>query len=102
MKVAQEDDRVRRRNLESVTTGLGMGAGVGVLVGSLAGALVPPVGFVFAGIGGLAGGVLGKLVGSRVSPEEWDPPPNRGPYVGAYSPDDDIASTAADSRRANH
>ncbi|HLK90482.1 MAG TPA: hypothetical protein VKZ18_11340 [Polyangia bacterium] len=87
MLATYEDDRVRRRDRASIATGLGLGAGLGAL-----GVLAGPAGLVLVGVGGLAGGVIGKLVGARISPEEWDPPATRSPHVGAYTPDDDIAS----------
>ncbi len=87
MLAPYEDDRVRRRDRASVAAGLGLGAGLGAL-----GALAAPAGLLLVGVGGLAGSVIGKLVGGHISPEEWDPPPPRSPHVGAYTPDDDIAS----------
>ena len=83
------DPRARRRDRASIATGVGLGAGLG----AIGGALGLPIGFVLGGVGALAGGVVGKLVALRISPEEWDPPPDRRPYVGVHSPDDDITST---------
>jgi hypothetical protein len=81
------DDRPRRRDLECVAAGFVVGAGLA----AVAGAFMPNP-FVITGIGALVGGVLGRTIAARVSPEEWDPRLARRPYVGASSPDDDIAS----------
>jgi hypothetical protein len=40
----------------------------------------------------MAGAMVGRVFASHISADEWDPPPNERPYVGAQSPDDDIAS----------
>ena len=83
-----EDDRARRRDLTGVVTGLLTGAGLG----ALAGAFARPSGIVLAVIGALIGGIAGKAVALRISPDDWDPRFDRRPYVGANSPDDDVAS----------
>jgi hypothetical protein len=82
-----EDDRTQRRNRAGVASGLAAGAGVGVLVGTF----TWPGVFVLGAIGAVAGGLGGRLLASHISPEEWDPALSHRPYVGANSPDDDIA-----------
>ena len=83
-----EDDRGRQRDLSCVAAGLTAGAGLGWL----AGAFAWPAGFFFAVGGALAAGTIGRWIAYHLSAEEWDPPPSHRPYVGANSPDDDIAS----------
>jgi hypothetical protein len=85
--VLEEDDRARKRDLACIATGLWMGAGVGLLVGPF----VWPIGLLFLTAGTLVGGIVGRIAAPHISVEEWDPPPNRRPYVGTNSPDDDIA-----------
>ena len=86
-----EADRAHRRDRACMLSGSATGAGLGALVG-IVGIVASSMGLVFAGVGALAGAVLGKLVGLRISADEWDPPLNRRAYVGGRSPDDDIAS----------
>jgi hypothetical protein len=81
-----EDERARRRDLACIAAGVTAGGGAGLL----ASAALGPSGLLFA-IGALAGGILGRLFASRISAEEWDPPPTHHAFVGANSPDD-IAS----------
>jgi hypothetical protein len=38
-------------------------------------------------LGAVLGGALGKVIVSRISPEEMDPPAGHGPNVGMYAPD---------------
>ncbi len=83
-----EDERGRRRDLACVASGLTAGAGLGWL----AGAFAWPAGLLFAIGGALAGGTVGRWAAYHISADEWDPPPSHRPYVGANSPDDDIAS----------
>lgn len=84
-----EDDRARRRDLTGIVTGLLAGAALG----AIAGAFTHPSGIVLAVIGALIGGIAGKAVAFRISADDWDPRFDRRPYVGANSPDDDVAST---------
>jgi hypothetical protein len=84
-----EDDRARRRDLTGVVTGLVAGAGLG----ALAGAFARPSGILLAVIGALVGGIAGKAIAYRISADDWDPRFDRRPYVGAKSPDDDVASS---------
>jgi hypothetical protein len=64
------------------------GAGVGLVPGVFAApSVVLPV-----IIGALAGGIAGRLIALRISADDWDPHASAQAYVGASSPDDDIAS----------
>ena len=80
-----EDDRALRRDLTCVTTGLLAGGTLGVV----AAAFVPMAGIALTVAGALIGGYIGKTIALRISVDDWDPPVNRRPYVGANSPDDD-------------
>jgi hypothetical protein len=84
-----EDDRARRRDLTGIVTGLLAGAGLGSLIGTFG----RPSGIVLAVLGALVGGIAGKAVAFRISADDWDPRFDRRPYVGAKSPDDDVASS---------
>ena len=88
-QVEVEDDRARRRDLTGIITGLVAGGGLG----GLAGAFGRPSGIVLAIVGALVGGLVGKAVAFRISADDWDPRFDRRPYVGAKSPDDDVASS---------
>jgi hypothetical protein len=86
-----KDDRLLRRDVTCVATGLLAG---GVL-GALAAAAFIPVGAAALTVVGAAlGAVASWAVAMRISADDWDPPFNRRPYVGANSPDDDDASWA--------
>ncbi len=80
-----EDDRALRRDLTCVATGLLAGGGLGVV----AAAFIPGVGIALTAAAALVGGFAGKAIALRISVDDWDPPVNRRPYVGANSPDDD-------------
>lgn len=83
------DDRIGRRDRACVAGGFGGGAGLGALVGALA----PPVAVALIGIGALVGAVAGRLIASRIPADEWDPTWEHRSYVGANTPDDDLASS---------
>jgi hypothetical protein len=86
-----EEARGRRRDLSCVASGVSTGVGLGWLAGVIAW----PVGLGMAigsAVGALAGGTFGRWAAYHLSADEWDPPPSHRPYVGANSPDDDIAS----------
>jgi outer membrane lipoprotein SlyB len=85
--ILYEDDRPRRRDRACLAIGVAAGAGVGVAMGAFAWLSVALLG----ALGAVAGGVLGRLIASRISADEWDPRETHRPYVGANSPDDDIA-----------
>jgi hypothetical protein len=84
---AYEDDRAYRRDRACVVTGLLLGA----CVGAIAATLAPPNTAILAFTGAAIGAVSGRLIAFRIAVEEWDPPPNRRPFVGANSPEDDIS-----------
>jgi hypothetical protein len=85
---AYDDDRSRRRDVSCTAGGLFTGAGLGLILGVLAApSVVLPV-----IIGALAGGIVGRLIALRISSDDWDPHASEQAYVGASSPDDDIAS----------
>jgi hypothetical protein len=79
-----EDDRRRRRDLTCLGAGLLIGGGLG----ALAGAVLPVGGVILMMVGAVAGGGTSQVVAVRISADEWDPPINRRPYVGANSPDE--------------
>ncbi len=85
---AYDDDRSRRRDVTCTAGGLLTGAGLGLILGVFAapGVVLPVI------IGGLAGGIVGRLMALRISADDWDPHASSQAYVGASSPDDDIAS----------
>ena len=83
-----EDDRALRRDLTCVATGLLAGGALGVV----AAAFIPGVGIALTVAAALVGGFAGKAIALRISVDDWDPSFNRRPYVGANSPDDDVAS----------
>jgi hypothetical protein len=83
-----KDDRARRRDQTCIGTGLVFGAALGVFAGIFGGSSV----FLSAAMGAAAGGIAGRLVAPYLSVDEWDPPVDRRPNVGANSPDDDIAT----------
>ena len=87
-----DDDRALRRDLTCVATGLLAGGGLGVV----AAALISAGGIALAVAGAVVGGLIGKATARRISADDWDPSANlwRRPYVGANSPDDDVASGA--------
>ena len=71
-----------------MASGFGIGAGLG----ALAAALAPPVAVALVGIGALGGAIAGRVIASRVSADDWDPTGGQRSYVGANSPDDDLAT----------
>jgi hypothetical protein len=83
-----DDQRARRRDRACAGTGLLAGAGLGLL----AGAFIPPGGIVLSVVGAVAGVVAGRAIAPRISADDWEPRSSRRSYVGASSPDDDIAS----------
>ena len=86
--ICYEDDRLRRRDRTCIATGLLMGAGAGVFAGIFA----APNALALSIVGAMAGAAIGALAASHLSPDDWDPGCHQRPYVGANSPDDDIAS----------
>jgi hypothetical protein len=85
---AYEDDRAYRRDRACVVTGLLLGGAVGTIAATFAPQNLAVLTLTAAAIGALTG----KLIGLHIAVEEWDPPPNRRPFVGANSPDDDISA----------
>ena len=84
-----DDDRALRRDVTCVVTGLLAGA----VLGMLAIVLGVPGGMFLPAIAAVIGAVLSGLVALQISVDEWDPPLSHRSYVGARSPDDDIASS---------
>ena len=79
------DDKRRRFTWTAIGEGALTGAAAGLLVGlGLGGAVATLAGL---GIGILLGGVFGKLISSRISPEEWETPTRDYPNVGMHAPD---------------
>jgi hypothetical protein len=85
---AYDDDRGRRRDVVCSAIGLFSGGGVGLVMSLFTRANS----VVFTLIGALAGVIVGRLSALRISADDWDPHASAQPYVGASSPDDDIAS----------
>ncbi len=85
-----DDDRALRRDVTCVVTGLLAGA----VLGTFASLLGAPSGLLLAAMAAVIGAVVSGLVALHISVDEWDPPLNHRSYVGARSPDDDIASSS--------
>jgi hypothetical protein len=83
-----EDDRERRRDSTCVASG----AIAGALLGALAAAFAPPSALILTLAGAVVGTIAGRLVAFQISLDDWDPPTPHHPYVGAASPEDDLAS----------
>jgi uncharacterized membrane protein len=85
-----EDDRLRRRDETCFATGVLGGGTLGALVGIfvLAGPITLTV------IGAVLGAYASRVIGRRISADDWDPPANHRPYVGTPSPDDDITRSS--------
>jgi uncharacterized protein YcfJ len=79
------DETTRRQHRAGVEDGAASGATVGLLLGLAigGGAVALPA----VALGAVLGGALGKVIVSRISPEEMDPPAGHGPNVGMYAPD---------------
>ncbi|HEY7371656.1 MAG TPA: hypothetical protein VIF57_05705 [Polyangia bacterium] len=90
VEIDDEEDRARRRNRACVATGLLAGAGLG----TLAAALVPVSAPLSGLVGAALGGVISRAIAPHISASEWDPHFSRRPFVGARSPDDDVASSS--------
>ena len=84
---ADGDDRARWRDRAGVTAGAFSGAVIGVVAGAFA---WPSMAALVGAAGALAGGVAGRLLAERISPDEWDPTWEARSYVGTKSADDDI------------
>src|SRR5262249_4198377 len=89
--VEDEADRTRRPNRACAPGGLRGGAARG----GRAATITPVSAFLSGMMGAARGGAFGRAIATRISPDEWAPPFNRRPFVGARSPDDDDASSAA-------
>lgn len=84
-----EQDRRPRRAQTGIGTGAFVGGalalGVAILTGAFAG--LGLVGLTAAGI--VVGALVGWLLVTRISADEWEPTDSAKPFVGAHTPDDD-------------
>jgi xanthine/uracil permease len=83
-----EDEKERTQRLVGVGAGVLCGIAAGVVVGLTIGGLAALV--IGLLVGALVGAVAGELIISRMSPEDWEPPPTSDrPNVGLHAPDAD-------------
>jgi hypothetical protein len=61
----------------------------GTLAGAVAGGVAALVG---AAVGAIGGAFVGWRVSRRISDDDWDPGLGEKPFVGAHSPDTEMAA----------